>query len=562
MKTSYTYDHYYRYQEITDILQNYADKHPDKVRLSSLAKTEEGRDVWLIEITDRSTGDFMDKPAYCLDANIHAGEVTGSMVAMYFLDTVMSNLEEPEIASMLREVTLYVIPRITPDGSECYLTTSEQLRSVNRPYPFDEVMPGLIPADLDGDGVIRKMRIKSPYGAWKKCPDDDRLMLKRRPDDLDGEFYNVFQEGWIEDFDGLNIEPAPAKWGNDFNRNFPCNWASENVQRGAGKYPLAHPETRALADFIQSHDNIGSIVNMHTMGGQVLFPPGLKSAKQADRKDMERYRVIGKMATEENTFPVLNVKDEYCQEGTPGLSGLFDDFNHFQMGLVNYTIECWDLNPKIGVEPVWPPKESISDEEQEENARKLVQWVDEQLGGEGIQPWTPFDHPQLGEVEIGGIDYKTVIQNCPIKFLPQEVEKHTRFLLRQIKTLPRLIFTELKTERVNEEVVRIEATIANRSYLPTYITAEGLKLKTAKEIEVTLEGEMIELIEGKKTQKIGHLEGFSGIEATLSHTGPQSVIRRPCAKRVSWVIKAKEGALITLKAFSNKTGKIQAQIEC
>ena len=94
MNISNAYDHYYLYQEITDILKKYAEDYPDKVRLSSLAKTKEGRDVWLIEITDLSTGDFKDKPAYCLDANIHAGEVTGSMVAMYFLDTVMSNLDD------------------------------------------------------------------------------------------------------------------------------------------------------------------------------------------------------------------------------------------------------------------------------------------------------------------------------------------------------------------------------------------------------------------------------------------------------------------------------------
>lgn len=561
MKKSYVYDHYYLYGEITEILKKYEQEHPELVRLSSLTKTEEGRDVWLIEITDRSTGEFEDKPAYCVDGNIHAGEVTGSMVVMNLLDTIMSNLDDPKIAKMLKEVTIYAIPRISPDGSECYLTTAEQLRSVNRDYPYGETVPGLYPADIDGDGVIRKMRLKSPYGAWKKSEEDDRIMVKRRPDDLEGEFYNVFQEGYILDYDGLNIEAAPTKWGNDFNRNFPCNWTSETTQRGAGKYPLSNPETKALADFIQSHDNIGSILNMHTMGGQVLYPPGIKSGKEADKKDMERYRVIGKMATEENTFPALNIKDEYCKQGIPPLTGSFDDFNHFQMGLIDYTIECWDLNPRAGVEVSYPPKPIVTDEEQEENFRKYIKWIDENLNGEGIKPWTKFEHPQLGEVEIGGIDYKTVIQNCPIKFLPEEVDKHVRFMLRQIQTLPRVSFTELKTERIDENVVRIEAVLTNRSYLPSYITAEGLKLKTAKEIEVTLEGESIEFIEGKSTQKIGHLEGFSGVETMLMMTGPQSTIVKPCAKRVSWVIKAKENTHLVLKAYSNKIGRIQAELD-
>lgn len=562
MKTTYTYDHYYLYDEITEILTKYAKEHPEYVRLNSLTKTEEGRDMWMVEITDLSTGDFMEKPAYCLDANIHAGEVTGSMVAMYFLDTVMSNLDDPKIQKLLKEITIYVIPRISPDGSEIYLTTAEQLRSVNRPYPYGDTMPGLYPADLDGDGVIRKMLVKSPYGVWKKSDEDSRLLIKRQPDELDGEFYNVFQEGYIQDYDGLTVEIAPNKWGNDYNRNFPCNWKDESGQRGGGKYPLSNPETKALADFIQSHGNIGSILNMHTMGGQILYPPGIKSMNEADKKDMERYRTIGKMGREENGFVVLNIKDEYCTPGTAPLAGSFDDFNYFQMGLFNYTIECWDLAPRTGVEVSYPPKPIKSDEEQIDGYRKLIRWVDENLNGEGIMPWTKFDHPQLGEVEIGGIDYKKIIQNPPVKFLPQEIEKHTRFIYRQLNTLPRVIFTEVSSERVSQDVVRIEAVVANKSYLPTYITQEALRVKTAKEIEVSLAGEEIEFIEGKPSQKIGQLEGFSGIEASVSMTGASSTITRACAKRVSWVIKAKEGTKLQIIAQSNKIGKIKTEIEC
>jgi len=562
MKTTYTYDHYYLHDEISEILNQYAKDYPQYVRLNSLTKTEEGRDMWMIEITDLSTGDFMDKPAYCLDANIHAGEVTGSMVAMYFLDTIMSNLDDLKIQKLLKEITIYVIPRISPDGSEIYLTTAEQLRSVNRPYPYGDTMPGLYPADLDGDGVIRKMLVKSPYGAWKKSEEDSRLMVKRRPDELDGEFYNVFQEGYIQDYDGLNIDAAPGKWGNDYNRNFPCNWKDESGQRGGGKYPLSNPETKALADFIQSHDNIGCILNMHTMGGQILYPPGIKSASEADKKDMERYRTIGKMGQEENGFVLLNIKDEYCTPGTAPLAGSFDDFNYFQMGLFNYTIECWDLAPRTGVEVSYPPKPIKSDEEQIDGYRKLIHWVDENLNGEGIMPWTKFDHPQLGEVEIGGIDYKKIIQNPPIKFLPQEIEKHTRFIHRQLNTLPRVIFTEVNSQRVSKDVVRIEAVVANKSYLPTYITQEALRVKTAKEIEVSLMGDEIEFVEGKPTQKIGQLEGFSGIDASVSMTGASSTILRPCAKRVSWVVKAKEGTKLQIIAESNKIGKIKTEIDC
>lgn len=83
MKRTHTYDHYYLYSEITQILQGYVQDYPGYCRLTPLAKTAEGRDIWKFELTDLSTGDFCDKPALCVTGNIHAGEVTGSMCAMH-----------------------------------------------------------------------------------------------------------------------------------------------------------------------------------------------------------------------------------------------------------------------------------------------------------------------------------------------------------------------------------------------------------------------------------------------------------------------------------------------
>ena len=37
-----------------------------------------------------------------------------------------------------------------------------------------------------------------------------------------------------------------------------------------------------------------------------------------------------------------------------------------------------------------------------EDDLKLIGWNDEQLGGKGFVDWYPFDHPQLGRVELGG----------------------------------------------------------------------------------------------------------------------------------------------------------------
>ncbi len=554
---TYTYDHLVNYAEIKERLERYAAEHPELTRLTVAGTTPEGRDILVLEVTDLSSGAFEDKPAYYMEGNIHAGEITGCMCILYFLDTVFSNLDSPEIKRMLRDYTIYALPRVSPDGSEHYLTTPDMVRSTNRIYPYQEDMPGLVPTDLDGDGVIRKMRVKSPVGIWKESKEDPRVMVKRKPDETEGTFYNVYSEGLIKDYDGMRIVSAPQKFGNDFNRNYPVGWKPEHEQHGAGSYPLNHPETRANTDFLIAHPNICSVLDMHTMGGQILYTPGFKLAKEADPADIAIYKTVGAMAHEESGYPVINVFDEYMPKGMAATYGGFDDFCHFILGIPAFTIECWDLDPRAGVPVKFPPDAETSDEAQFEHALKYVQWIDKENDGEGIMPWTKFNHPQLGEVEIGGIDYKRVVQNPPPKFLRQELEKHTRFMLRQVKTLPHIVFDKIEKTQLADGLWKIEAYVMNTGFLPTYVFKEGLKLKTMRPLKVTLEGG--EIMIGKKEEEIGQLEGFSGIRGYNSGLGASSYETAPVEKKVTWVVKADKGTELRIQIEGARIGRKEAK---
>ena len=71
-----------------------------------------------------------------------------------------------------------------------------------------------------------------------------------------------------------------------------------------------------------------------------------------------------------------------------------------------------------------------TDREKAEALSLCYQWIDENAKQNKAVPilgWTPYDHPQLGKVEIGGPDFKFTWQNCPIGFLEQEVEKNTNW---------------------------------------------------------------------------------------------------------------------------------------
>lgn len=559
MKTTFNYDHYYTYDEMTDYLNQLSITYPKLMNLSSICETEEKKQVWAVEITNLETGDFNSKPAYYVDGNHHAGEVTGSMAAMHLIDYLLTNFGEIEdVTTLLNQFTVYVIPKISPDGSDVYLTSAHKLRSVNRPYPHKTLEDGLYPSDLDGDGVIRMMRHQTPYGAWKVSNEDSRVMVKRQPDELVGTFYNIYPEGEIVNYDGVHIKLATDKWGLDFNRNYPFGWFCEARQPGSGKYPLSNPENKAVADFIIHHPNIGSASTLHTSGGMIIYPPGVHTEKEGHPFDMMLYKTIGKMGTQETGYPCYNIFDAFLTDTVNYSSGAFDDWCYFTQGIPTYTIELWDMKKQAGIPHVWPRVDQKEDEVALDEYLKQLAWIDENIES-GFKPWTVVPHPQLAEVEVGGWDFKFTMQNCPPKFLKTEIENNTKFMLRHAATLPQLSIDSVKVEVIGEEIYQIEAIISNKGYLPTYICEQAKTVKVTQPITVSCEG-VENFLNSEATQTIPHLEGFSGIKTNYGYDGIYTSNHSPLSQKVTWLIQASAGVELTIKASQLKSGTYQTTV--
>lgn len=555
MKTTQAYDHYYRYQEITGILRNYAEVYPEYCQLHAIGTTNQGRSIWMLELTDRETGDFSSKPGFALDGNVHAGEVTGSMCCMYFLDYLLTNRKEPEVAWLLAHYTVYCVPRISPDGAEAYLTTPVMLRSVNKLFPYEELQPGVQPEDLDGDGVIRQMRVKNPNGAFKKWEEDPRVMVKRKPDDIHGEFYDVYSEGMVCDYqEAEEVAPAPDKYGDDFNRNFAAWWG---VGGRGGAYGFSNIETRAFAEFLYNHPNLCTCLNFHTSGGMYLYPPAFQGREKAEGEDVKRYQELGRICTAETGYEFVNLHDEFLGPMIAPVGGSVDDFCHFVLGIVSFTCECWDLDARCGFPAKFPRVKPMSDEDQAKLQSARIRWMEENNGREGFADWKPYSHPQLGEVEIGGFDPKHTIQNPPKAFLLQELEKHTRFMLREMKLLPRLEITRAEAKRLGHSY-QVTVQVTNRGYFPTYMTAEGKTIGIAKPVTVTLDG--AEVIQGKAREDVGFLNGFAGVGTYGWGLGGTTENHLPSTKTLHYVIKAQPGDTVTIRCESPRSGQVQRAV--
>jgi hypothetical protein len=91
MKTTFTYDHYFKYDELKSMLEYFASTYPDLAELAVNCVTLEGRNQYVITLTNKKTGCALSKPGWYLDGNIHAGEVTATQVAMHTVDYLLTN---------------------------------------------------------------------------------------------------------------------------------------------------------------------------------------------------------------------------------------------------------------------------------------------------------------------------------------------------------------------------------------------------------------------------------------------------------------------------------------
>ncbi len=539
------FDSYPLYQDMTRMLQSFRDSYPQLCELHSLGQSPEGREMWIMQITAPSWVRPESKPGFYIDGNHHAGEVTGSVACLYTIHRLLNDSEDdPRTAKLLRDTTFYIRPRVSPDGAEKYLTTPHHLRSVPRPYPRSDRQPGIHPEDIDGDGHIALMRIESPAGEWKASQQDPRIMLPRQDDETGGTYYHVVPEGRVYGSpDSLQV--ADHRWGLDLNRNYPANWQPEHIQSGSGPYPLSEPETRATADFLLDHPNIGMIISYHTSGHFLFRPPSTRPADSFSSFDIDMvYGVLGDRYSSYTGGPVRQSYDEESQKARPG--SLMDwAFQH--LGLVAWVPELWKWGHDY-------------DDDGQISEADLMRWNDEELDGEGFINWREFDHPQLGAVEIGGWKTKFTRQNPPGRFLLDEIRPHYHWSLYLAESLPRLSIEDVQVQKWPNGSFGVAAVVGNPSLLPTNLTNQALRTGRLAPNEACLTLQGGNILSGSPRQKFDHLPGrISRLIPSMSRLRPGKTAAAP-RQRVEWVVDADTSSL-TITVQTQKAGTDRRELQ-
>ena len=166
---------YLKFDEMEALMKSWAERYPEVATLESIGTTHgseftgPGHPLWLLTLTDADTGSHDTKPAFWCDGNTHAGEVTGCQACLHLAHTLLSDWAEKDERTclLMATSTVYILPRISADGAELYLTTPYTCRSSPMFWPEPEPSPGLQPKDMTGDGDLLLMRIPHSAGSFK-----------------------------------------------------------------------------------------------------------------------------------------------------------------------------------------------------------------------------------------------------------------------------------------------------------------------------------------------------------------------------------------------------------
>ena len=556
------YDNYFSNEELENELRRYEKTYPDLCSIEELGRSFENRPIWLMTLTNSHTGKAENKPAIWADANLHATEISGTSVILRLISTLLTRYKsgDEQACRILDTSALYLAPRLCPDGADrVFLSRPEFVRSGIRPYPYEDLDAGLHIQDLDGDGRILQMRVQDAQGDWKISSLDPLLMEKRRPHEQGGVYYRLFPEGLLNDFDGHQVKLARPKSYLDYNRNFPYHWRAEGEQVGAGPFPTSEPEVRAVVNFVAKHPNINLALLYHTYGGLLLRPYDDKNDENIETRDLWVYDALGEIGSEITGYTHGATSKLLKYHPKEFISGTEDSWLYDERGIFAWTVELWNLIQHAGVaqenQIEWYRKHPHSED------KAVLDWYTANVpGGAAYVSWYPYDHPQLGPVELGGWNKLFAFRNPPVEYISVEADKNVGFVFALSDTLPRIVLEKCEVRTISEGIYTVTVIVENIGFLPTFTSEQARKQKAVRPVRAELclsDGQS--LLSGKAKQEIGHLEGRSN---KLSVTS----IGLSCSEtdnrgKVEWTVQGKKGTSFTLKVLSERAGSIQSKIE-
>ncbi|MBX3178014.1 MAG: carboxypeptidase regulatory-like domain-containing protein [Candidatus Hydrogenedentes bacterium] len=126
---------YPSYAAIGDILAQAAEDHPDIVRLFSLGRSVQGREIWAILITDQPDVEE-DEPEFAYISTLHGDEPVGTVLCLNFLSDLLAGYgNDPGVTDLVNETAIWLVPLANPDGYTLGIRWNANNVDLNRAFP-------------------------------------------------------------------------------------------------------------------------------------------------------------------------------------------------------------------------------------------------------------------------------------------------------------------------------------------------------------------------------------------------------------------------------------------
>ncbi len=557
--------HYLTLAELESLCAGIAAALPDWVEHQTIGVSREGRPIGMITvghrgdpgITSPSSDARADRPAFWLDGGTHAPEWTSVMSCAFTLSEWARALANGDraLCDWFRAHTAHIVPCISPDGFHALREGAPFLRSTLRGPRDARPRVGLDPCDVDDDGAVRWMRWKSPLGPWVFDADNPVRVRHRTLDDDPDDAWMLCTEGELVGWDGTRWTSAALKHGVDLNRNFPGSWAPfEMFGMDSGRFPLSEPESRAVVDAFAARPRIAAAVTNHTYTGCILTQPYRDPSPlgDGDVRVMER---LATSAVEGTGYSVKRVVPDFTYDPKKSIVGVWADTMSTTFGVPGYTLELWNPYGHAGLELEDPAKFF-----KKPDLDLIGQMVDhfwrEDPGT--VTPWKPFEHPQLGSVEIGGLEYMQTIRNPPTSELPAECQRGFTVADRLRRALPQVRAT-LRVEAIGDGLKRVTVVFDNHGYLSTASLEHARRIGMAPPLTAILE-QPATAVEGAIEQNLGWLDGWGAMQASdaAQPIYPGLPMEGGVRAHARWIVEDGHPVVIRWDAGRGGCGRVEA----
>ncbi len=593
-QNSISFNKYHSVTEVQQMLKTMQQKNPAVTKLHTIAKSPGGEPVTILEIGSNQD----DAPALFIGANFEGNVPLATEGALKFAQLL---LDTSQYTADKKWYILALPNPDASKGFFSGVKYGRTVNAFDINNDVDERSGEDAFDDLNNDGWITQMRVKDLEGKYIVSKADSRIMVLADTKKGERGQYQIYSEGIDNDGDGEYNEDGEGgiNIGISFPHLFPKNkkeaglWPGQSPEvygimrfiydrpeiamvytLGTSNFCLVPPAATRKGDadlkqiklsgryarYFEVEPNqsfsMDELIEMvkekvpeetEVTSAMVAGMLDLGAAVNPQEDDMKFYNEFSEKYKEylkSNNFSIENLDPE------PAKDGSFELWAYYHLGLPSFSMNLFSV-PKVKTEKEEKEKAEADAKEKDkekktENKEELIDkekallaWSEKEWNGKGFVEWQKFQHPDLGEVEIGG--FVPYLENTP---KPERIDSllniQLPWLLQLSSKMPQIEVADNKLTDLGAGVYKLELFIENKGYLP-YPIGMGQRNSQPAPVVILLNGEM-ELLEG------------------ISRT-PLGIIGGNQVKKMTWILKAKKGTTLTAKIESAMFRDAEKQIK-